>query len=80
MYSVLNYAPHQEDEEWKHSHIFLTLALDGAERPASCLGCFTPGARWTIGWVGPRASLDVVTEECQSDAARYIDRAIPVFC
>jgi len=39
MYSVLNYAPHQEDEEWKHSHIFLTLALDGGDWSASCPDC-----------------------------------------
>jgi hypothetical protein len=44
-------------------HIFLTSALAGGERLASCPDCFTPGERipsthWAGGWVDPRAGLD----------------------
>jgi len=43
----------------------LTSALDGGEWSASCPGHFTPrerdpGTHWIGGWVGPRASLDMV--------------------
>jgi hypothetical protein len=45
---------------------FLTLALDGGECSASCLGHFTPGeispsTHWIGGWVDPRTDLDGVT-------------------
>jgi hypothetical protein len=49
----------------------LTSALDGGERLASCLSCFTPretvpGTLCIRGWVGPRAVFDAVekTEIC----------------
>jgi hypothetical protein len=43
----------------------LTLALDGGEWSASCPSPLTPreralGTHWIGGWVGPRASLDMV--------------------
>jgi hypothetical protein len=45
----------------------LTSALDGGEWSASCPGHFTsreraPGTHWLGGWVGPRASLDMVSK------------------
>jgi len=67
---VLNYAPRHEDvlEEWMYSSTHsLTLALDGGEGSASCLGCFTPRERspsthWTGGKAGPRATPDAVVK------------------
>jgi hypothetical protein len=49
----------------------LTLALDGGERSASCLGLFTPrerapGIHWIGGWVGPRTSLDMLKRKISS--------------
>jgi hypothetical protein len=46
----------------------LILALDGDEWSASHPGRFTPGeivpgTHWIEGWVGPRASLDVVEKK-----------------
>jgi hypothetical protein len=46
---------------------FLTLALDRGEWVASHPGCFIPrkrtiGTHWIGGWVGPRASLDMVSK------------------
>jgi hypothetical protein len=48
-------------------HAFLTLTVGAREWSASCPGCFTPresapGTHWIGGWVGPRASLDVVVK------------------
>jgi hypothetical protein len=45
----------------------LTLALNGGEQSASCLGCFNPGVRalgtdWIGGWVGPRSGLNAVVK------------------
>jgi hypothetical protein len=40
-------------------HIFLTLALVGAEWSASRPGRLTPSTHWIGGWVGPRAHQDV---------------------
>jgi hypothetical protein len=39
---------------------FLTSALDGGEWSASRLCHFTPSTHWIGGWVGPRASLNVM--------------------
>jgi hypothetical protein len=52
----------------KQLHAFLILELDECEWSASLSGHFTPeekalGTHWIGGWVGPRASLDVVTKE-----------------
>jgi len=49
-------------------HTFLTSALNGGEWSASCPSCCTHGKRvprphWIGGWVGPRASMDVVGKE-----------------
>jgi len=41
-------------------HAFLTLELDGGESLVSCLGPLYPQYPWIVGWVGPRASLDMV--------------------
>jgi len=46
-------------------HAWLTLALDGHEWSVSCPSCFTPRERAPSthligGWVGPRASLNMV--------------------
>jgi hypothetical protein len=41
-------------------YIFLTWALVGGDRSASCSDRFTPGTHWIRGWVGPRAGLDDV--------------------
>jgi hypothetical protein len=45
--------------------VFLNLALVVCQWSASRLGRFTTGERspstqWTVGWVGPRTSLNVV--------------------
>jgi hypothetical protein len=72
-------------------HIFLTAALDGGERSASCPGRFTQGNHWIGGWVGPRTGLDDVEYwkffnlpglelrplDLQPAASRYTDWAIP---
>jgi hypothetical protein len=49
-------------------HAFLTSALDGQEWSASRPGRFTPGERapsshWIRGWLGSKASLDVVEKK-----------------
>jgi len=41
-------------------YALLTSALDGSGWSVSCSGCYTPGTHWIGGWVGPRASLDMV--------------------
>jgi hypothetical protein len=54
--------------EWVYSSTHsLTSALDGDERTASRLGCFTPrerspGTHQIGGWVGPRAVLDAMVK------------------
>jgi hypothetical protein len=41
-------------------HVFFTSALVEGEWSASRPSRFTPGTRWTGGWVGPRTGLDYV--------------------
>jgi hypothetical protein len=54
--------------KWRYSSTHsLTSALDGCEWSASHPGGFNPregapGTHWIGGWVGPRASLDVVVK------------------
>jgi len=51
--------------KWMNSHTFLKSAVDGSQWSASQPTYFTPGERtpgthWAGGWMGSRASLDVV--------------------
>jgi len=53
--------------KWRYSFTFLTSALDGSEWSVVLPGHFTPserasGMHWRGGWVGPRATLDVVAK------------------
>lgn len=48
-------------------HSFLSSALDRSEWLASCFVCFTPlesaaGSHWRRDWMGPTASLDMITK------------------
>jgi len=51
-------------EVYLHTHTFLTSTLDGGEWSTSSPGCFTPrknsSTHWIGGWVGLRASLDIL--------------------
>jgi len=54
--------------KWRYSSTHsLASMLDGGEWSASCLSCFTsreraPATQWIGGWVGPRASMDMVVK------------------
>jgi hypothetical protein len=57
---------------------FLTLALVGGERPASCPGYFTPGetvngAHWKGEWVGLIASAGIKLQLPSSQRSYYTD-------
>jgi hypothetical protein len=65
--------------EW----VFLTWALIGGEWWASRLDRFIPGERahgthWTGGWVGPKASLDVLEKIKMFYSGRESKPASPV--
>jgi hypothetical protein len=67
-YPVCNQVPCHEDMGVEvQLHTFLTLALNGSEWSASRPNHFTlgervPGTHWIRDWVGPTASLDMVTK------------------
>jgi hypothetical protein len=64
---LINQAPCHDDIQGSGGITppFLTLLLDGGEWSVPCPGRFipceiVPGTHWIRGWVGPRASLDIV--------------------
>jgi len=71
--------------EWRYSSTHsLTSALDGGEWSASCPGCFThskraPGTHCIGGWVGPRASLDMVVKRKIPSPQWEMNPRTPIF-